>query len=48
MRDPPPTDVRLTVYPGVGHDPDAWDPTYDLSAGHDIYTWLLEHDNSAE
>jgi predicted esterase len=32
-------DVRYTVYPGVGHD--AWTSTYDLSAGHDIYTWLL-------
>jgi len=29
----------LTVYPGVGHD--SWTRTYDLSAGHDIYTWLL-------
>ena len=43
--DPPATDVRLTVYPGVGHDPDAWNPTYDLSAGHDIYEWLLQYDN---
>jgi len=32
-------DVRFTVYPGVGHD--AWTRTYDLSAGNDIYTWLL-------
>jgi pimeloyl-ACP methyl ester carboxylesterase len=30
---------RLTIYPGVGHD--SWTRTYDGSAGHDIYTWLL-------
>ncbi|MBV8758871.1 MAG: hypothetical protein JO257_16410 [Deltaproteobacteria bacterium] len=30
---------RYTVYPGVGHD--SWTMTYDLSAGHDIYTWML-------
>ena len=39
--DPAPVDLRLTVYPGVDHD--AWSQTYDLSAGHDIYNWLLEH-----
>lgn len=39
--DPAPMDVRLTVYPGVGHE--SWDQTYDLSAGHDVYAWLLEH-----
>jgi predicted peptidase len=43
--DPQPIDTRLTVYPGVGHDPDAWNPTYELSAGHDIYEWLLDHEN---
>jgi len=32
-------DVRYTVYPGVDHD--AWTRTYDLSANHDIYAWLL-------
>jgi predicted peptidase len=32
-------DVRYNVYPGVGHD--SWTQTYDLSAGNDIYTWLL-------
>jgi predicted esterase len=32
-------DARLTMYPGVGHD--SWSRTYDLSAGHDIYTWML-------
>lgn len=31
----------LTVYPGVGHD--AWTRTYDGSAGHDIYGWLLTY-----
>ena len=30
---------RLTIYPGVGHD--SWTRTYDGTAGHDIYTWLL-------
>jgi predicted peptidase len=36
---PPRQDVELTVYPGVDHD--SWTRTYDLSAGHDIYEWLL-------
>jgi poly(3-hydroxybutyrate) depolymerase len=36
---PPRRDARLTVYPGVGHD--SWSRTYDLSAGHDVYAWLL-------
>jgi predicted peptidase len=35
----PRKDVRYTVYPGVDHD--AWTRTYDLSAGNDIYAWLL-------
>ena len=35
----PRKDVRFTMYPGVEHD--AWTRTYDLSAGNDIYTWLL-------
>jgi predicted peptidase len=39
--DPTP-DVKLSVYPGeTAHD--AWTKTYDLSAGNDIYSWLLEH-----
>ena len=38
---PAPVDLRLTVYPGVGHD--AWSPTFDLSGGHDVYAWLLGH-----
>ena len=33
--DPAPADLRLTVYRGVDHA--AWGPTYDLSAGHDVY-----------
>lgn len=37
--DPPPSDLRMTIYRGVGHD--SWTHTYDLSTGHDIYTWLL-------
>jgi predicted esterase len=37
---PPRQDAQFTVYPGVGHD--SWSRTYDLSAGHDIYTWLLQ------
>jgi predicted peptidase len=36
---PPRRDVELTVYPGVGHD--SWTRTYDGTAGHDIYEWLL-------
>jgi len=36
---PPKLDAQYTVYPGVGHD--AWTQTYDLSSGHDIYTWML-------
>lgn len=39
--DPEPVDLRMTIYLGVGHD--SWSRTYDLSAGHDIYTWMLEH-----
>jgi predicted peptidase len=38
---PPPVDAKLTVYPGVAHD--SWTATYDLSAGNDIYAWLLSH-----
>ncbi|HKZ20604.1 MAG TPA: hypothetical protein VJQ57_10875 [Acidimicrobiia bacterium] len=38
------TEIRLTVYPDADHfDHDAWRRTYDLSAGHDIYAWLLSH-----
>jgi predicted peptidase len=41
--DPPPTALRLTVYPEGHHDEDTWGRTYDGSAGHDIYRWLLGH-----
>jgi hypothetical protein len=36
---PPRRDAQMTIYPGVGHD--SWTRTYDLSAGHDIYAWML-------
>ncbi|MDX2091281.1 MAG: hypothetical protein SFX73_25710 [Kofleriaceae bacterium] len=38
---PPRKDALLTLYQGVGHN--SWTQTYDLSAGHDIYAWLLTH-----
>ena len=31
-------DVRLTVYPGVGHD--SWTRTYE---NPELYEWLLSH-----
>jgi len=31
----------LTLYPGVGHD--SWTRTYSGSAGHDIYSWMLQY-----
>jgi predicted esterase len=36
----PGTQGKLTLYSGVGHD--SWTRTYDGSAGHDIYTWVLQ------
>jgi hypothetical protein len=36
---PPRKDLRYTVYPGIGHD--SWTRSYTLSAGHDIYNWML-------
>ena len=36
----PREEVLYTTYPGVGHV-DSWPRTYDLSAGHDIYAWML-------
>jgi hypothetical protein len=33
--------MQLTVYADADHD--AWSRTSDLSAGNDIYAWLLEH-----
>lgn len=38
----PAPDARLTIYPDASEH-DAWTKTYDLSAGNDIYAWLLEH-----
>jgi predicted peptidase len=38
---PPAVEAKLTIYPGVWHD--SWTRTYDLSAGNDIYAWLLSH-----
>jgi predicted peptidase len=38
---PPPVTAQLTIYPGVGHD--SLSRTYDGSAGHDIYAWLLQY-----
>ncbi len=32
-------DAQLTLYPGVGHD--SWTRTYDGTAGHDVYSWML-------
>lgn len=37
----PKPEAEMVIYPGVGHD--SWTMTYDLSAGHDIYAWLLAH-----
>ena len=39
--DPRPSELDLTIYPDADHD--AWTRTYDLSAGHDVYAWLLDH-----
>ena len=41
--DPVPVDATKTIYEGVGHN--SWKATYSLSAGHDIYQWLLKHTN---
>jgi predicted peptidase len=41
--DPPPTALKLTVYPDGHHDEDTWGRTYDGSGGDDIYGWLLGH-----
>jgi predicted peptidase len=37
-----PVEVELTIYADADHI-SAIDRTYDLSGGHDIYAWLLEH-----
>lgn len=33
--------AKLTTYPGVKHD--SWTRTYNGSAGHDIYKWMLSY-----
>lgn len=38
--------LELTVYPDTGHV-EAIAQTYDGSAGHDIYAWMLEHTNES-
>ena len=43
-KNPPPNEVKLTVYPDADHD--AWTRTYDGSAGHDIYEWLLDQERN--
>lgn len=40
-----PSKMQLTVYPDADHD--AWTRTYDLSAGNDIYAWMLQHTNQS-
>ncbi|MCX4246098.1 carboxylesterase family protein [Paraliomyxa miuraensis] len=37
----PTPDVQMTIYPGVRHE--SWHRVYDLSAGDDIYSWMLAH-----
>lgn len=41
--DPPPSALKLTIYPEGHHDEDTWGRTYDGSAGDDIYRWFLSH-----
>lgn len=38
----PTPDAKLTVYPDATEH-DAWTKTYDLSAGNDVFSWLLQH-----
>ncbi len=38
---PAPVEAKITIYPDADHN--SWDRTYDGSAGHDIYGWLLGH-----
>lgn len=38
---PPRRDVQYVEFAGVGHD--SWSRVYDLSAGYDVYAWLLAH-----
>ena len=36
---PPAMESKKTIYAGVGHN--SWDMTYDGSAGHDPFAWML-------
>ncbi len=40
---PPREDVRLNMLEGVGHNGRAWNDTYDLTHGLQIYDWMLSH-----
>ncbi|MBK8168883.1 MAG: hypothetical protein IPK60_00900 [Sandaracinaceae bacterium] len=40
---PPRREALMTIYPGVGHS--SWWQTYNLTAGHDIYAWMLTQTN---
>lgn len=42
--EPAPVDAQMVIYPDVGHN--SWTRTYNLSAGHDIYAWMLGYRNS--
>lgn len=33
--------AKLTIYQGVGHD--SWTRTYDGTAGHDVFAWMLQY-----
>lgn len=37
----PTPDVQMTIYPDVRHE--SWHRVYDLSAGDDVYAWMLDH-----
>jgi predicted esterase len=37
---PPAKQNQYTIYPGVTHN--SWTQTYDGSAGHDIFSWILD------
>lgn len=36
---------KQVIYPKTGHD--AWTQTYDLTSGHDIYSWMLSYTNGS-
>ncbi len=43
---PPRKEIKMTMFPGVQHE--SWPPVYDLSAGQDIYTWMLANTATPE